>query len=759
MPFSGQAARAASRLVCALLAAATLVGPAAAQMGLSSLPGAGTNLTTGTGLPTLPAVIPVATPAQPAAMPAAAPAALPTPLPPIGTNQFRTFVQETTGQTLPLYGYNLFGNNSFPALTDVPVPANYAVGPGDEVSLRIWGAIDLALTLPVDRNGQITIPRAGPLVVAGTRADQLEPLLKAHVGRLYKNFELSATLGRLRSIQVFVVGQARKPGVYTVSSLSTLISALFESGGPTATGSMRQIQLVRGGKPQSTLDLYKFIHSGDTSADARLQPGDVIVIPPAGPRVALLGALDSPAIYELVNKEEPLSQVLAYSGGQQILTTSHKVRVERINAGQDKAPRQVEERTLNAAGLASAVRDGDVVTLFKISPEFGNAVTLRGNVASPLRYTHRPGMRVSDLIPEVSALIQPDYYTRKNITVQYESGKGITAERVVGEVQNMLDEINWEYASIERLDAKEVRTTLIPFNLGKAIRSKDPEHDLQLQSGDIVTIFGVKDLPVPQEKRTQFVRVAGEVMVPGVYQLQPGDTLPALIRRAGGFSSNAFPYGMVFTRETTRVQQQENLDKSIRRLETEINGQIASNLQNVTDSEKGSAVQAQIAGQKILLDRLKSLKASGRIALGLDPARPVPPDITMEDGDQILVPNRPSFVGVFGEVMAETSFIHKPGDTVGNYLDKAGLTRDADADNIMLVRADGTAESNGRRSSWFGSAVNNKRLGPGDTIFVPAVIDRRSAYTLFIQGAKDWTSILYQFGLGAAALKSLGSIN
>jgi protein involved in polysaccharide export with SLBB domain len=373
-------------------------------------------------------------------------------------------------------------------------------------------------------------------------------------------------------------------------------------------------------------------------------------------------------------------------------------------------------------------------------------------------------MRVSDLIPEPSALIQPDYYTRKNITVQFDADKKAVSDKVAGDkviadVQNMLDEINWEYAAIERLDAKEVRTTLIPFNLGKAIRSKDPAHDLQLQSGDIVTIFGVKDLPVPMEKRTQFVRVAGEVMVPGVYQLQAGDTLPALIRRAGGFSSNAFPYGMVFTRETTRVQQQDNLDKSIRRLETEINGQIASNLQNVTDSEKGSAVQAQIAGQKILLDRLKSLKASGRIALGLDPARPVPPDIAMEDGDQILVPNRPSFVGVFGEVMAETSFIHKPGDTVGNYLDKAGLTRDADADNIMLVRADGTAESNGRRSSWFGSAVNNKRLGPGDTIFVPAVIDRRSAYTLFIQGAKDWTSILYQFGLGAAALKSLGSIN
>jgi protein involved in polysaccharide export with SLBB domain len=687
-------------------------------------------------------------------------------LPPLGTNQFRSFVQDTTGQTLSLYGYNLFGNNSFPVVTDVPVPANYVLGPGDEVSLRLWGSIDLGLSLPVDRNGQITVPRAGPLMVAGLRAEQLEARLKAHIGRLYKNFELSATLGKLRSIQVFVVGQARKPGVYTVSSLSTLISALFESGGPTAIGSMRQIQLVRNGKPVSTLDLYKFIHSGDTSGDARLLPGDVIVIPPAGPRVALLGALDSPAIYELINKEEPLSQVLAYSGGQQILTSSHKVRVERINASQDKAPRQVEERMLNAAGLASAVRDGDVITLFKISPEFGNAVTLRGNVANPLRYAYRPGMRVSDLIPEASALIQPDYYTRKNITVQYDAAKKITSDKISGDkviadVQNMLDEINWEYASIERLDAKEVRTTLIPFNLGKAIRNKDPAHDLQLQSGDVVTIFSIKDLPVPLEKRSQFVRMSGEVMVPGVYQLRAGDTLPTLIARAGGLSNNAYLYGIVFTRESTRLQQQENLDKTIRRLETEVNAQVASNLQNVTDSEKGSAVQAQIAGQKILLDRVKSFKASGRISLELDPGNSQLPPLALEDGDQISVPSRPSFVGVFGEVMAETSFIHNPAFTVANYLDKAGLTRDADLDNIMLVRADGSAETGSRRTAFFGfgSGLSSKKLNPGDTIFVPGVIDRRSAYSQFIQGAKDWTALLYQFGLGAAALKTLSSIN
>ena len=678
-------------------------------------------------------------------------------LPPLATTQFSDFVHETTGRSVPLFGYNLFGTSSFPALHDIPVPADYVLGPGDDIKIKIWGSLDASLALTIDRNGQINIPKSGPLTVAGNRADRLEPLLKSHLGRVYNNFQLSATLGRLRSIQVFVVGQARKPGVYTVSSLSTLISALFESGGPTASGSMRQIRLMRAGKAFAMLDLYKFIMKGDTSADMRLLSGDVIVIPPAGPRVALLGALDNPAIYELTDSSETIESLLDYSGRQHVLASPHKVLVERINPFKGKAPRQVEERSLNAEGLASTVRNGDVVTLFKISPEFGNAVTLRGNVAAPLRYAFRPGMKVSDLIPEVGALIQPDYYTRKNIMVQHESGRAISGERVISEVQNLVDEINWDYAAIERLDPKEIRTQLIPFNLGKAIKEHDPQHDLNLQPGDVVTVFNIRDLPVSLDRRTQFVRIGGEVMVPGVYQIQPGETLAQLIRRVGGFSSHAFPYGMVFTRESTRVQQQDNLNKSIRRLETEINAQIASNLQNVTDGDKGSNVQAQIAGQKILLERLKGFKASGRIALELDSKNPLPPNIVMEDGDQLIVPHRPSFVGVFGEVLADSSFIHSPGLTVSDYLTKAGLTRDADLDNIMLVRADGTAETSQRRTI-FKASLTSKQLYPGDSIFVPGVIDRRTAYSQFIQGAKDWTSILSQFGLGVAALKTIGSI-
>jgi protein involved in polysaccharide export with SLBB domain len=677
---------------------------------------------------------------------------------PLVANQFQRFVLSATGRDLPLYGYNLFNGNRYNALANVPVPANYVLGPGDDIDLKIWGSIDTALRLTVDRNGQISIPKVGTFTVAGTRADQLEPLLKSQLGRVFTNFQLNATLGRLRSIQIYMVGQARQPGAYSVSGMSTLISALFETGGPSATGSMRKIQLVRAGQTLTTLDLYSFIHSGQTLGDMQLMPGDVIVIPPAGPRVALLGALDSPAIYELRQPQESLQALLTYSGGLKVIASPHKALVERIDPANGQAPRSVQERSLDTPGLQSTVRDGDIVTLFPISPQFSNAVTLRGNVAAPLRYSFVPGMRVSDLIPEPQALIQSDYYARKNIIVQYESDKAVSGDRVINDVKNMLEEINWEYAAIERLDPVQVKTVLIPFNLGKAIKNKDPANNLQLQAGDVVTVFGVRDLPVPMEKRNQFVRISGEVKVPGIYQVTPGETLPQLLQRAGGYSTNAFPYGTLFTRESTRKEQQANLDKAIRKLEQDINSQMATQLQNVTDAEKANTAQSQIAGQRILLSRLQSLRASGRIALEMSPDRPELPALSLEDGDSILVPHRPSFVGVYGAVQSETSFIFRPGQNVAHYIDKAGLTREADLEAAIIIRADGTVQSNQASRSLLGRGHRGfmgSNINPGDTVFVPEVLDRRSAYTQFMQGAKDWTTLLYQFGLGAAALKAI----
>lgn len=676
---------------------------------------------------------------------------------PQAISQFQRFVQVSTGQLLPHFGATLFDQpQAYAVDAAAPAPAEYVLGPGDEVRIQIWGPVDFAGSQTLDRNGQISLPKVGTINLNGVQVKDLESTLRKQIATVFNNISLNASLGKLRGITVYVVGQARQPGTFNLSSLSTLVNAIFASGGPNANGSMRSIQLKRGGKTITTFDLYDFIADGDKSKDAPLQPGDVIMIPPAGPKVAVTGAWDHAAIYEL-KAGNAIQDVLKLGGGMPTLTTPQKALLERVSLGAS-TPRQVQELALDLQGLQSKLQDGDIVTLFGISPEFSNAVTLRGNVAAPLRYSFMAGMRIADLIPEPKALILTDYFVRKNGLVQLNAGQNISGDRVVNDVKNLLEEINWDYAAIERLDAKEVKTVLIPFNLGKAIKDKDPQHNLRLMPGDVVTVFGVKDLPVPMEKRTQFVRIGGEVKVPGVYQISPGETLPQLLERAGGLSRNAFAYGTVFSRESTRQEQQRNLEKAKRRLEQDINSQVASQLQNVTDSEKGSAVQAQIAGQKILLSRLQGLSASGRIALELDSKNPQLPALELEDGDSIIVPHKPSFVGVFGAVMAETSFIHKSGNDVAHYIEKAGPTREADLDAALLIRADGTVQSNKAGRSWLGLGNANfmtSVLNPGDTVFIPEVLDRRSAYTQFIQGAKDWTTLLYQFGLGAAALKTI----
>ncbi|MFM2111740.1 MAG: hypothetical protein RLZZ271_400, partial [Pseudomonadota bacterium] len=608
----------------------------------------------------------------------------------IENTEFQRFVAGATGRNLPLFGYNLFGHSRFSSLRNVPVPSDYVIGPGDEIVINIWGSVEGSFSETVDRNGQISLPKLGTFQVNGIRSQNLESHLRTQFGRIYKGFQLNANVGRLRSIQIFAVGQARAPGTHLVSNVSTLLGALFEIGGPNAAGSLRNIQVKRDDKIVATFDFYNFITVGDKSKDIRLLAGDVIVFPPAGPRVAVLGALESPAIYELASEEESIQSLLGYGGGVLALTSPHKAILERIKASSPRAPRSIEERVLDAKGLKSTVRDADILTLFKVSQEFANAVTLRGNVAAPLRYSFRNGMRISDLIPDREALIQSDYYTKKNSLVQFESGTAIGAARVATEVRNYVEEINWDYAVVERLNREQIKTNLIHFNLYKAVIDRNPEHNLQLQPGDVVTIFGVNDVPVPQEKRTRFVTVGGEVKIPGVYQLKPGDTLAHIIQRAGGYTGQAYPYGLVFTRESNRVQQQAQLDKALHEMELEVSKLALTRAQNAETSGGNSSLSSDVAMQQQLLNAMRRVKPSGRVALELDPQNIEMPTLLLEDGDKVTVPARPSFVGVYGAVFADSSLLHRQHYSASDYLRAAGLKRDADLDNALIIRADGS---------------------------------------------------------------------
>jgi len=335
------------------------------------------------------------------------------PLPPEPDIDFQQFVANSLGYRLPIFGQNLFENvpSTFAPLDYVPVTPDYLIGPGDELLIRGWGQIDITnYRAVVDRTGTVYIPKVGAISVAGIRYDQLNDYLKQAIGHYFKNFELSVTLGRLRSIQVFVVGQVRRPGSYTVSSLSTLVNALFASGGPSKRGSLRSIQLKRVGRVVTSFDLYDLIAKGDKSKDAPLMPGDVIYVPAVGRLVAMAGSVNVPAVFEL-RDHDTLGDVIAYAGGLASTAAGQQAIIERIDGRQ---LRRADEFPLTAEGYKRELQDGDIVRFLHISARFENAVTLRGNVAVPGRYPWREGMRVKDLIPNREFLVTEEYWRRQN---------------------------------------------------------------------------------------------------------------------------------------------------------------------------------------------------------------------------------------------------------------------------------------------------------------------------------------------------------
>ena len=702
-------------------------------------------------------------------------------------SQFQKFVQESTGKLLPLFGASLFENPmAYAADAAAPAPSEYVLGPGDEVRIQIWGTVDFAGNQTLDRNGQINLPKIGAITLGGVQVKDLESALKKQVGTVFNNVNVNAALGKLRGITVYVVGQANQPGTYNLNSLSTLVNAVFASGGPNTNGSMRQIELKRGGRTITTLDLYDFIAKGDKSKDAALQPGDVIMIPPAGPRMALVGATDHGAIYELKSGAK-VKDVLALGGGLSALASQQKALLERIGGqaaqsvqANNSANRQVQNLVLNTQGLDVDLKDGDVLVLLPISPAFANAITLQGTVAQPLRHPWTTNMRVSDLIPDRDALITPDYYKRKNKLVQTFDAKaskdgtagldkdGVPEElgklkdtkdagaNVANRINSMVDQINWDYAVVERLNTKDLRVELIPFNLGKAVLQKDPAHNLALQPGDVVTIMSSTDVQLSAERKTRLVRIEGEVAAPGVYQTKPGETLTQLIQRVGGLTPQAYLYGTEFTRESVRKQQQENLDQVIRRLEAQgatAGATLAANLTADRAAQAATLQQQQQQQMQAQIARLRAMKSKGRVSLELDPDKQNLPNLPLEDGDTILVPTLPAFVSAAGSVNNDNVFIFRQGKTVGDVITSAGVNEDSELSQAFVLRADGSIFS--RKAAGLFTSFERAKLMPGDTVVVPSKVDRESSYNFIMRGLRDWTQIFSNLGIGAAAIRTL----
>lgn len=524
------------------------------------------------------------------------------------------------------FGANLVTDDALASATQDPlpsVPADYIVRPGDELNLAIWGSVNADLQITVDRAGRITVPRVGSITVGGVRNADLAEVISRRVGQTFRNFQITATLGQVRAIRVFVGGYAQHPGSITVSGLSSVLHALMRAGGPSAAGSFRDIHLRRAGKEIAVFDLYDLLLKGDRNSDQLVQPDDILFVGPIGPQVAMLGSVNQPAIYEL-------------------------------------KPGETLDDALRMAGGFTAVAD-------------------RGRV------------------------------------------------------------------TIERLADR---------NTGKVMELKLPAHQRdELATGDVIRAFSAVAVVLPQGKQNEHVRVEGEVVHPGDYILPPGSRVEDALRAAGGLTSAAYPFGTEFTRESVRKVQVLNYQRALRDFETDMAKTQAN--QRATSAEEINAQASSAQANARLLARLRQIQPTGRVVLPLEPGATTLPDMPLEDGDTLTIPQRSTSVGIFGSVFNTGSFVFQPGHTTQQYLALAGgPTRGADKGSIFVIRANGSVVSAQQGSSfWYSSNdFSNTVVQPGDTIFVPEELNKST----FVQDAKDWTQILYQFGLGLAGIKSLG---
>ncbi len=426
--------------------------------------------------------------------------------------------QQTTATPLRQFGYELFSGSpsTFAPATNIPVPSTYVMGPGDTVIIQLYGQRNLTHELVITREGMLMFPEIGPVSVAGLNFQELRDQIQSIVANQLIGQNASITLGALRSINVFVLGEAAQPGSYTVSSLSTMTNALFASGGVTRVGSLRSIRLMRSGELITELDLYDLLLSGDTSGDARLLPGDVIFIPPIGKTVGIAGEVRRPAIYELRDETSP-AQILGLSGGLNPTAFPQASRIERINENGERIIVNVDLRPGSAP--APVLNDGDVIQVYSVLDQLENVVMLEGHVHRPGSFQWATGLRVSD---------------------------------VLGSVEEMLPNPDLEYALIAREIPPTRRIELLYVNLGGAISNPGGAQDLTLQPRDQLLTFGASQSRQAQvasllgrlrqqatfENPPLIVSVSGNVRFPGEYPLVRDMSMDDVIRFAGGLGTN-----------------------------------------------------------------------------------------------------------------------------------------------------------------------------------------------------------------------------
>jgi len=698
----------------------------------------------------------------------------------------------SSGGTLRRFGSEAFllgtGNaNELPS--DLPVGPDYVLGPGDNVVVNMWGGHSEHLSVTIDRQGQIALPESGTITVDGLTIAQAQAAIQKSLGTQFQDEHVEISLGRLRTVRVYVVGDVQRPGAYDVSSLSTPLSVLYAAGGPTSRGSLRILKQYRGTKLIAQIDLYDFLLKGVRATVERLLPGDTIMVPAAGAEVTVEGMVHHPAIYEL-NGEKTLNQVLDLAGGVLSTASLKQINVARVEAHERRTMLSLELPN-SPDGVKSAlagfnVQGGDDVVISQILPYNQQAVYLEGHVFRPGRYPYHDGMTITDLLrsyqdvlpepadhAEIIRLQAPDYrpetigfnlpdvllgnnpiklqpfdvirlFGRYGIDSPsvaidgevlrpgtYPMSEGMTVAGLVRMAGGFNRSAFRDAAGLSSYvieDGQKVLVNHSQVDIQKALAG-DKQADVLLKPGDVVSIrqlAGWTDIG-------SSVQVNGEVEHPGAYGIEQGERLSSLLKRTGGLREYAYPQAARLERVQVQQLGEQARQALIRRIES-----TPITVKPGTDNEQSqqSTMQSMQSQRDQIVAQLRNQPASGRLVINISSDisqwENTPADIELRAGDVLSIPKRPNFVIISGEVYNPTAISFVPGKDAKWYLQKGGgSTTSGDKKRIFVLRADGSVVAHG--SGWSSSSVMDVHMRPGDTIIVPEKI---------IGGSDVWKNII-----------------
>ncbi len=617
----------------------------------------------------------------------------------IETSFAKTETPHVPSRSLTQYGYNLFSlpAGTFAPLVNAPVGPDYVLGPGDTLIINIWGMVEYNLQLTLDREGKVYLPKAGPVSLWGLTLADAKELIHQQISHVITQFHLSVSMGMLRTIRVFVLGETAFPGAYEISSVSTISNALFMAGGPTKVGTLRHIQHFRKNQKLGEIDLYDFLLKGDKSHDARIESGDVIFIPPIGQAVGITGNVKRPAIYELANSET-VSDLISLAGGITPLAYLEKIQIERIKEHRENILMDLNFRE----AFPQPLQDGDLVKVFAIHGRIKDTVSLEGFIQHPGEYAYKPGIRISDLLTDEELL--PESYLNR--------------------------------AEVVRL-RPDFTNEILPFSIEK-IKTDDSNQNLSLLPGDRIVISS-------EIRSRPSVSLKGEVLRPGIYALTRGERISSILKRSGGYTKNAYLPGVLFLRKSVAVKEQKELETFVKVQEERLLAESGAVAAGGISKDEGVAEQISVNQRKDLLRILASKVTLGRVIIHLDQPEKLEgtaDDLLLEDVDEIIVPESPSSVVVLGSVRNATGVLYKEKSEAGYYLSQAGgISEEANKKGVYIIRADGSAKA----EISTGTPVER-----GDTIIVP--VSTEAKYRP-IPLWRDIATIVGQFGLTLAAIK------